>query len=140
MIGEIRTYLKENVLCVDSDLKENKSAFYDGDIGEGLIENSYQIVLNNIVLNERNSHITNTVESIISIFGFGYRDEIASYDDLLDKAICIRDNIVSLVNFSGVENITNIESSGISSEQLPGDNNGFKIDINLTITQSYSRG
>lgn len=140
MIAEIRAYLKSQILCVDKHLKENQSAFYDGDLGEGLIENSFQITLNNIVLNERNSHLTNQTEAVISIFGFGYVNEVEAYDDLLDKAICIRDNVVSIKNFSGVESITNIESSGISSEQLPSDDNGFKIDINLTILQSYSRG
>ena len=140
MIGDIRAFLKSQVKCVDSDLKENQSAFYDGDIGENLIENSFQIVLNNIVLGDRDSHYTNSIDSIVSIFGFGYVNEIAAYDDLLDKAVCIRDNITNIANFTGVSNIINIESSGVSSEQLPGDNNGFKIDINFTVFESYSKG
>lgn len=140
MIAETRSYLKSQVICVDSDLKENKSAFYDGDIGETTIENTFQIVLNNIVLTERDSHISNSIDSIISIFGFGYRDEVAAFDDLLDKAVCIRDNIVNIANFSKVAAITNIEATGVSAEQLSGDNNGFKIDINLTIFESYSKG
>jgi hypothetical protein len=138
MIAEIRSYIKGQVQGVDSDLKENQSAFYDGDIGEGLIDRSYQITINNIVTNERTEFREESIDVIISIFGFGYTDEIANYDTLLDKALCISNNIIDIANFSGVEQIVNIISNGISAEQLPGDNNGFKIDINLTLFTAYS--
>ena len=137
MIKEIRSYLKAQILSVDSDLNENDSAFYLDDIGETLIENSYQISLNNITNDLRTDFREDAIEAVVSIFGYGYQDEINEYDVLLDKALCIRNNIIDLKNFSGVEKITNIESVGINSTQLSGDDNGFKIDINLTIRFAY---
>tara|TARA_R110000868_G_C10972548_1_gene770419 strand:- start:14483 stop:14899 length:417 start_codon:yes stop_codon:yes gene_type:complete len=137
MIKEIRAYIRTQIANVDSDLKENNSAFYDGDIGETIISDSYQIVLNNISNELRTEYREDDIDCIVSIFGFGYRDEITHYDELLDKAICIRDNIININNFSGNGMITNIESNGITATQLSGDDNGFKIDINLTIRQTY---
>lgn len=139
MISEIRSYLKSQVVSVDSNLKENKSAFYDDDLGENLIDRSYQIEINNIVNNLRTDYREDSIDIVINIFGFGYRDEITNYDELLDKAICIRDNIINLKNFTGQSNIVNVIANDINSEKLPGDDNGFKININFTLDVAYSR-
>jgi len=136
MISAIRSYLKAQILKVDSKLVQNNSAFYDNDIGETRIEKSYQIEINNIVNQTRNNVIENTMDIVISIFGYGYRNEVDNYDELLSKAICIRD----LQNFSQVETITNIIANDVAAVTLPSDDNGFKIDINLTLTQAYLRG
>lgn len=140
MISQIRSYLKAQILSVDSKLVQNNSAFYDSDIGETRIEKTYQIEINNIVNAVRNNVIENTMDIIISIFGYGYRNEVDNYDELLSKAICIRDNIINLQNFSQVETITNIIANDVAAVTLPSDDNGFKIDINLTLTQAYTRG
>lgn len=137
MIAEIRSYIKSQIACVDSDMKMNDSAFYDADIGESHLPITYQIVMNNITNVIRTNYKEDSTDCVVSIFGYGYTDEVANYDVLLDKSICIRDNIISLNNFSGVSKITNIESPGIVATQLDGDNNAFKIDINLTIRTAY---
>ncbi len=138
MIAETRAYIKSQILNIDSDLLENDSAFYDGDIGETIIENTYQIVMNNISSDLRTDFREDSVECVVSIFGYGFQNEVESYDILLDKALFIRNNIIELKNFSMVEKIIDIEALGINATQLSGDNNGFKIDINLTIRLAYS--
>lgn len=140
MIKEIRNYIKSQILKVDSKLLQNNSAFYDSDIGENRIEKSYQIEINNIVSTMRDQVIENEMNIVVSIFGYGYRKEVENYDDLLCKAITIRDNIIDLKNFSQMETITNIVGNEIAAVTLPSDDNGFKIDINLTLTQAYFRG
>lgn len=139
MIKEIRSYLKLAVKSIDPNLIQNTSAFYDDDIGEKIVDKSYQIELNNIVLTQRADFIMDEMDAVVSIFGHGYRTEIENYDDLLDKAVCIRDYIIQIKNFTGIANITDITANGISAAQLPDDDNAFKIDINLTITQGYER-
>lgn len=138
MIPEIRSYLKSKIASVDSDLKENASAFYDNDIGESIIENTYQININTITRTVRTEYAERTLQATISLFGFGYRNEVANYDALLDKAICIEDKILELKNFSKLANIINIESSDIIVSQLESNDNGFKIDINFIITFAYT--
>ena len=138
MISEIRDYLRSGVQFVDSDLTENDSAFYDLDIGENLIDCSYQIEIQNILLQDRTEFRQQDITAQISIFGIGGIDEIEKYDSLLCKAICIRDYLISIKNFSNVGSIVNVISDGINGEQLPSDDNGFKIDINLTLSQAYS--
>lgn len=140
MIKEIRSFIKSKIKLVDSSLKENPSAFYDDDIGESLLDKSYQITINNPTAVLRNSVIEREIDILISIFGFGYRNQIENYDYLLEKAICIEDNIIQLQNFSGVETITNIESSGITASKLPSNDDAFQININLKLTQAYERG
>jgi hypothetical protein len=139
MIGDLRDYLRSQIKSVDSDLVENDSAFYLGDIGETLIDRSYQIEINNIANEIRDSHREYTADVIISIFGYGYQDEVSRYDDLLDKAICIMDNVIELRNFSKQFTIVDIQANSINSDQLEGDDNGFKIDINLQLRIAYIR-
>lgn len=138
MIAEIRSYIKSQILAVDNKLIQNNSAFYDADIGESLIDRSYQIEINNIVNNLRNLHREYSIDVQVSIFGFGYKNQIVNYDNLLDKALCINDNIIELKNFNNVDFITDIQSNGISSQNLDGNDNGFKIDINLQVNIAYN--
>lgn len=137
MITEIRDYITGQIQGVDSDLIANDSVFYDDDIGESLIDRSYQIVLNNIVNDQRADYRRDSLECVVSLFGIGYQEPIAIYDSLLDKALCIRDNIIDIGNFTGVGKIINITSNDVTATQLNGDDNAFKIDINLTIQISY---
>jgi hypothetical protein len=139
MISQIRSYFREQILLVDPELVENQSAFYLGDIGENLIDRSFQIEINDIVLTSRDSHYESALEVNVSIFGFGYKEEIKNYDELLDKALCIRDNIISLRNFTGKFEISNITAGSVVSEQLEGDDNGFKINSNYTLSIAYFR-
>jgi hypothetical protein len=139
MIGEIRNYIRGIILSADPDLKENPSAFYDGDIGEPILDSSYQISINTLNKIFRTDYTERTMSVVVSIFGLGYRSEIENYDLLLDKAICIEDKILDLQNFHNIETISNIISNGIEASKLPSNDDGFKIDINLTLTQAYTR-
>jgi hypothetical protein len=139
MIKEIRAYIKEKILEVDSKLKENPSAFYDDDIGESLLDKSYQITINNLTVIARDSHNEREMDVLVSIFGFGYRSQVENFDALLEKSICIEDKIINLQNFSMVETITNIESNGIEALKVPSNDDCFQININLKLRQAYTR-
>jgi hypothetical protein len=139
MIKEIRAYIKEKILEVDSKLKENPSAFYDDDIGESLLDKSYQITINNLTVIARDSHNEREMDVLVSIFGFGYRSQVENFDALLERAICIEDKIINLQNFSMVETITNIESNGIEALKVPSNDDCFQININLKLRQAYTR-
>jgi len=141
MISETRAYLKSIIRSIDSDLKENRSVFYDNDIGETLLDRSYQIELNTVSNLERDDHFLDTLDAQIIIFGIGKNrdDQLENYDDLLDKAVCIRDSIIDLKNFKQQNNIIDIVSSAVVAEQLPDNDNSFRININLTLSLAYSR-
>lgn len=139
MISEIRSYIKSQIASADPNLKENKSAFFYNDIGETLIDRSYQIEINNVTSTLRTDYREDSLDVVVNIFGYGYRDEITRYDELLDKAICIRDNIIDLKNFTGQSFIVDASADDIISEQLDGDDNGFKININFTLAIAYTR-
>jgi hypothetical protein len=140
MIKEIRDYFRLIIKQIDSELIENPSAFYDGDIGETIIDRSYQIELNNISSDYKAEYRMDSMNATVIIFGFGNRDEIANYDDLLDKALCIRDSIIELKNIGNADYITNITANTITSEKLPSDDSAFRININFTLETAYSRG
>lgn len=139
MIGDLRSYIKSQIKLVDSDLKENPKAFYNNGIGDTILDKSYQIEINDITNILRTDYREDSVGILVSIFGRGYRDEVAEYDELLDKSLCIRDNIIKLGNFTGQFNIVNAEAGSIVASQLDGNDNAFKIDISLTLTIAYIR-
>jgi len=141
MISDIRSYIKGKIISIDSNLKENKSIFYNDDIGETILDRSFQIELNNSNSIERNSHFSDTLEATVVIFGIGKNKDkqLDNYDYLLDKARCIRDSIIDIRNFTGINNIVDIVSDSVVAEQLPDNDNSFRININLTLTLAYSR-
>jgi hypothetical protein len=130
MIKAIRQYIKDSIKFVDSSLVENQSAFYDGDIGESLIDRSYQITINNMVKIVRTDYTERSMAIQVSIFGFGRRDEVKNYDSLLNRAICIEDAIMDLKRFTGIATIVNIESNGIDSTRIPSNDDALQIIIN----------
>lgn len=140
MIAEIRDYFRSIIRNIDTDLIENPSAFYDADIGETIIDRSYQIEINDIASDYKAEYRMDSMGITVIIFGFGNRDEVANYDNLLDKALCIRDSIIDLSNIGNADFITNITANSISSEKLPTDDSGFRININFTLEIAYSRG
>jgi len=140
MIKQIRDYFRLQIRNTDSELKENPSAFYDQDIGETILDRSYQIEINNISNINRDTQFSDQLEVTINIFGFGGRDEVEKYDELLEKAICIRDLATNIKNFSNYGYITNIIGNSLNAEQLPSDENAFKININFTLSYAYFRG
>jgi hypothetical protein len=140
MIKQIRDYFRLQIRNTDSELRENPSAFYDQDIGETILDRSYQIEINNISNTNRDTQFSDQLEVTINIFGFGGRSEIEKYDELLEKAICIRDLSTNIKNFSNYGYITNIIGNSLNAEQMPSDENAFKININFTLSYAYSRG
>ena len=138
MIDVVRTYLKNMIANVDSNLKENDSAFYNGDIAETKIEEKYQIQINDLATISNVGDFEDSLTAIISIFGYGYRAQTSNYDCLFDKAICIRNECVRKENIFPAEYIYNAESSGINATTLETDETGYRFDINLTLTLGYS--
>ena len=139
MIEDIRDFLRGAVSEIDSSLQENPSAFLDDDIGESLLDRSYQITIRPGAVVVRNSHFERQLVVQITIFAFGGRDQVKNYDEVLDKAICIEDYCLGLKNLNGVATITNVVSDGISAEKYPSSDDVYRIDVNLTLTQAYTR-
>lgn len=139
IVSNLRVYIRERVAEIDNTLIEKNSAFYDDDIGETIIERSYQVQINNIIGGERTDYRQDSIDITLSIFGFGYREETKNYDELMDKALCIRDNIIELKNVFGAFQIVNASPGSITAGQLNGNENGFKIDINVTLDVAYIR-
>jgi len=139
MIGKIRSFINSKIAEVDPDLKENPSAFFDNDIGESIIDRSYQVTIVPLPAVVRDLAFERTLTVSISIFGYGGREQIRNYDALIDKAICIEDCLISLKNFYQVETITDIVSEGIQASKYTDTDDCYKVDINLTIRQNYTR-
>lgn len=139
MIGEVRDYIKGIISSVCPDLNENPSAFYDSDIGQTILDRTYQIEINNIISTNRSDHREDSMSVLVSIFGYGYRQETQNYDELLDKALCIRDELTAIRNFTGVSLITDAAPQSVIATQLPDNEGAFKIDIAISFTQAYSR-
>ena len=139
MISEIREYLTNCVNAVDPDMKQNESAFYNFDIGESVIDYFYQVEIRAIVPVTREAHRQHQVTASISIFGIGGTNEVETFDDLMRKAVCIRDTAIDIQEINKYDNsIINVIDDGIQAQSLPSDDNSFKIDINLTLEQAYS--
>jgi hypothetical protein len=139
IISAVRAYIKSQIAKIDPDLQENSSAFYDGDIGETKLENTYQISFGALQNTARAEHRENSVPVVVSLFGHGYREEIALFDKLYDKAICIMDEVIGIENFAGVDYIVKADASTIDPRQLETNDNSFRFDINFTVYVAYSR-
>ena len=100
MIKELRQFFIDRIVECDSSLKEWKDAFNIDNIPESIIDNSFHIAIDEIVTTEDDSSVTDQVNIAVTLFKKGFRETQTAHDEVLDKAISIRLNAISVSRYN----------------------------------------
>ena len=141
--SDIRKYFNKEIQSVDSDLKEWKDALvYDdaANIPSTLLNNRYHIEIGSWSSTPaQDLSVQDQFSVILSIFKKGFDEPQDVLDELLDKALCIKAQLINpqnvetfkQVNTSAIEAVEN--TSGTAGEIDSTNDNIIKIALEFNV-------
>lgn len=139
MIDEIRSYIATRVKSLLPSYTQSKVPFDNETIPETKIDKTFIIQFGSMSNFLRSEYFEFDLECNIQIFRFGFRNEVANFDEGYRDALCIMENITDLANLELDAVIINAVPSTLDVEQLPENNNLYKYNINVTLRIAYEK-
>lgn len=102
--SDVRDYLIARIQAVDPDLREWRESFNIENVPSTLLDTHFQITFNNIAQEPNTgSYVVDNINVTVNIWKNGCNEPVIALDELLDKALCIRQEVI---------NPDNVESFG----------------------------
>lgn len=138
MITELRTYIDERVKAVDINLNAQQSQVFTDDNPSKNLANKYYNLILGTTENERDDH--SHIESMsfqLDIYVKPTFKAVEAFDDLYNKAMCIRDEVISLNNLKGTI-FFDIESNSIEPIQELTNDKAFRMQLSFICRHKYN--
>ena len=140
-LTQIRDYLKTRMTAVDSTLVEWTGSLEDiGNIPKTILDKSYHITIGaGTSTSKIDRHIEDDFSTIITTFKRAFNDPVGARDTAIQKANCIRLDMVSPLNIEAYKsandgNIEDVVSIGITPSEIDLTNdNIIKVETELNI-------
>jgi len=138
---QIRDYINTRMSVIDSDMIEWKDSLEDiGNIPQTILDRSYHISIGSITSSTNNDiFIEDSTPITVTIFKRAFNEQVESRDIVLEKANCIRLDMINPVNVESYKaandgNIEDIQSVSITPIELNVTNdNIIKVEIELNL-------
>ena len=99
--SQVRSYINSRMPTVEPDLKEHLDSFNIENIPRTLINKRYHIAIGpSTSSNKIDLHIDELVPVTMTIWSQGFRNVVTATDALLDRAHCIRMDLINPVNIA----------------------------------------
>lgn len=138
MISELRLYIDQRVKAVDAALNAQQSQPFEDDSPSKSLANKYYNLILGSIENERDD--TNYMESLefaIDIYVKPNFKAVESFDDLYDKARCIRDEVIARANLKTTI-FFDIESGGIEPIKELSNDKAFRMKLSFICRHKYN--
>ena len=140
-LTQVRDYINTRMPLVDSDFKEWTDSLEDvGNIPKSVLDNSYHITLGTSSASSQNSnHIEEDFGVIVTIFKRGFREPVVARDTVLQKANCVRLDVIDPLNVESYKaandgNIEEVRSVSLTTSEIDVSNdNVIKVEIELNV-------
>jgi hypothetical protein len=137
MIAELRAYVDQRVKAVDAKLDaQNNQVFGDDNPSKSLANKYYNLILGPI---ENDRDDTNYIESMtfqLDIYVKSGYKAVQLFDELYDKARCIRDEIIAVSNLKSTI-FFDIEATGITPIQEISNDKAFRMQLEFICRHKY---
>ena len=140
-ITQVRSYLNSRINSIYPDLKEWKDSLEEiGNIPKTLLDRSYHIALGvSSSTAQIDRHIEDDFTVVISIFKRAYNSPTETSNELLQKANCIRLDLIKPLNVESYKsandgNIEDVQSVSLTPGEIAASNdNIIKVEIELNV-------
>ena len=97
--SDVRNYIISRINVVDPDLREWRESFNIDNVPSTLLDTHFQITFNNIAQDaNQGNYVVDTINVTLNIWKNGCNEPVDALDCLLDKALCIRQDVVNPLN------------------------------------------
>lgn len=136
-ISDVRSYFDARILECDADLSFLDDAFGDDDIGAAYPEKFYKLWFEDVTSELGDNAYLDSIPVVVELYEPRARDVTASFDTLLDKALDIKNNIMSPTNVKTQTAFTDIEPQGVEIVQVDTDDKTMRMRLNFIIRYDF---
>jgi len=138
---QIRTYLTDRLLEVDSDFEVNDQAFDTENVGANEFDKRFHIFYGNVVTTASNQNTTqDNVTATVTLNFSGSRNSTEQLDDAMDLALQYRINCLRRPKYVGQTFIKNVVCQNIDATPLDTNDNAIQIRLTFNISIIYGTG
>lgn len=138
----VRTFLKDQLLKIDSDFEAYENAFNNDEIGANDYNKKYHIFYGRVDTTAANHNVTNdVVTATVTLYFDGSRTSEEALDDAMDLANLYRMECLKRENYISQNFIKNVVCKSIVAEPLADTNdNSIKIILEFSISVIFGIG
>jgi|JI10StandDraft_1071094.scaffolds.fasta_scaffold1882068_1 hypothetical protein len=138
---QIRTYLTDRLLEVDSDFEVFDEAFDTNNVGTNDFDKRFHIFYGSVVTTASNQNTTqDNVTATVTLNFSGSRNSTEQLDDAMDLALQYRINCLRRPKYVGQTFIKNVVCQNIDATPLDTNDNAIQIRLTFNISIIYGTG
>ena len=138
MIKEIRAYIKQKIAEVDSSYTQIDDPIGDDDISKVNPECKYKIIFSTNSPSYTGNSYVETIDASVQLFNRASICAVDIYDGLYDKAILVKNCIISPTQVKNQLPFTDILVTRMDIEALNTNDKTFRCTINFTIRIDFT--
>jgi len=132
--SQVRTYVRSRVFATCPELKEWKDAFNFQNIPNDVINTYYHIEYGPVSTLKDDATLEDSMTLTVRVFKKAYGETSDEMDSIMDKALCMRQAIISKVDVAQTDNIREIEGSLITPLAFDDSNdNIIQVDLEFNV-------
>jgi len=137
----IRTFLTARLLETDPAFEVFDAAFAADQVGDNRFDKRFHIFYGPVTATVANQNTTQDVVSATCTLYFrGLRDSNESLDEAMDIANRFRIACMRRTNYSNQVHIKNVVATSIEAQQMPENDQQFKVILGFSISMIYGLG
>lgn len=138
LISDLRTYIDTRVKLVDPNLDADQlQVFGDDNPAKHLANKRYNLILGAMANERDDSNHIETLEFQIDIYVKPKQKTIEAFDDLYDKARCIRDEIIHFESIRQNTDFFDITAENITPIPEETNDKAFRMQLSFIVTRKY---
>ena len=138
MISEIRDYFTNCIREVEPDFIADGQIF-DTQVSGGLqLERSYTLIIGNSTVSKLDTSYARNFLVNLHIFSKSGTDKVQDHDDVYEKALDLSASLMCADRIDQLGFIKDVLENGVTREQLDGDDNSCKFQLEFNVQTYYS--
>jgi hypothetical protein len=138
-LKDIRDYFNQQIIEVDADIKPwKRDVFGNNDVNKGQAQKFYNLVIGEAVPVRSGNGIWDEFSITLQLYTTSKRDIQDAFDELYDKAIQIRNNIICYIDvYFGFPKFIDIEPTLITPLEETTNDNTIKVELSFTVRKGF---
>lgn len=138
-VKDIRSYFDQQIVEIDSDIRPwRRDVFNNNPVNKSQAQKFYNLIIGPSTPTRSGNGIWDNFEVKLVLYDTSKRDIQTTYDDLYDKAISIRNNIICYIDvYFDTPKFIDIEPTGITPLEEESNDNTIKVELDFTIRQGF---
>lgn len=139
MISDIRDYFAQQIALVDADIKPwKRDVFNNNDVNKSQAQKFYNLTIGAAAAVRTGNGIYDEFETTLTLYATSKRDIQNTFDELYDKAINVRNNIIcNITVYQDFPKFVEIEPVSMTPLEEDSNDNTIKVELLFTVRKGF---